>query len=436
MADSLELDPTVTTTQDLIRLDTTNYGEGRSKGETEAAQYLEARLQALGLDVTTIEAAPGRPSIFTRIPGRNTDKPALVVHGHTDVVPAEAGNWSVDPFAGVIKDGLLWGRGAVDMKNMDAMILTAVEEILGAGELPERELVLAFFADEENGGQFGSEPIARDHPELFAGATQAISEVGGYSITVGGKRAYLLQTGEKALLWLRLHAKGRAAHGSRVIPAAENAVTRLAQAIAKLGSHEWPVLLNDTTTSMITELARLLDVDPQETTPGAIVLATGSASGFLTASLRSTTNPTMLSAGYKHNVIPESASVAIDARPFPGAEDELLAEIQAIVGDDIEIETVFRGIGTQAPVSGPIVDAATSALQRHDPEAVVVPYFLSGGTDNKALATLGIEGYGFAPLRLPEGLDFPAMFHGVDERVPLESLVFGRKVLGDFLRSY
>lgn len=430
----LSQDPTVALARELIRIDTTNYGEGRSKGETEAAELIEARLRALGLEVELFDSAPRRTSLVARVEGEDASLPALVVHGHTDVVPADPADWSVDPFEGVIRDGLLWGRGAVDMKDMDAMIVTALEEILGSGRRPRRRLVVAMFADEENGGSYGSHFAVRERPELFAGATEAISEVGGYSVALGGKRAYLLQTGEKALMWLKLRVKRPAGHGSRVIPAERNAISVLAGAIARLAAHEWPVQLTDTTETMIAELARLLDMDPSD--PQAVAEATGPAAGFLTASLRTTCNPTMLEAGYKHNVIPETATVAIDVRPFPGREEETLAEIQSVVGDDVEIVTSWRDIGTEAPTSGELVDAASAAILRHDPGATVVPYLLSAGTDNKALAKLGIRGYGFAPLRLPAELDFPGMFHGVDERVPLESLVFGREVLRDFLLEY
>ncbi|WP_300266028.1 M20/M25/M40 family metallo-hydrolase, partial [Microbacterium sp.] len=195
--------------QDLIRFDTSNFGGGKAEGEREAAEYVGAYLEELGLTPEYYEPIPRRTNIMARVPGRNPDKPALVVHGHLDVVPAVAEDWSVDPFAGEVRDGMLWGRGAVDMKNMDAMILTSVAGLLRTGEQPERDLVLAFFADEENGGVEGSALVVKNRPEWFAGATEAISEVGGYSITVDDRRAYLLQLGEKALIWIRLVAKGR-----------------------------------------------------------------------------------------------------------------------------------------------------------------------------------------------------------------------------------
>jgi len=429
-----ELEATARIAQQLIRFDTSNYGEGVSNGEKDAAEYLGSLLEDLGLKTHYVESDPGRTSVVARVAGSDPSLPALVVHGHSDVVPADPANWSVDPFGGVIKDGMLWGRGAVDMKNMDAMIVTALQDILGSGRQPKRDLVIAFFADEEAGGVRGSHHLVTTRPELFAGATEAISEVGGYSVTINDQRAYLLQTGEKALIWIKLIATGTASHGSRVMH--DNAVTKLAEAVVKVGRREWPVHLTDTTQQLIDELARLLDVDPQRVGPEEIVLATGSAGGFIQGTLRTTTNPTLLKAGYKHNVIPDSAEALIDIRTLAGEEEAVLAEVRELVGPDIEIQIMHRDIGLENPFQGPLVEAMVASLQAHDPGIPVLPYLLSGGTDNKALSLLGITGYGFAPLKLPAGLDFPGMFHGVDERVPLDALVFGRQVLGDLLSTY
>ena len=426
-----ELEATAAIARDLIRFETVNFGGGRSKGETEAAEYVAAKLEALGLTPQLYDSEPGRTSVVARVPGRDPERPAMVLHGHLDVVPADPANWSVDPFGGEIRDGLLWGRGAVDMKDMDAMILTALGDILSSGELPARELVVAFFADEENGGVYGSHFLVDTHPELFAGATEAVSEVGGYSIDLGGTRAYLLQTGEKALVWIKLIARGGAAHGSRVFR--DNAVTKLAEAVAKLGREEWPVHLTATTRAQLAQLADLLGGSADD--PDALILSAGSASGFLQAGIHVTTNPTLLDAGYKHNVIPDRAEALVDIRPFPGQEDEVLARVRELVGPEIEIEIVHHDIGLEEEFGGDLVEAMVASLHRFDPGAPVLPYLMSGGTDNKALAKLGITGYGFAPLKLGPDLDFPAMFHGVDERVPLEALAFGRAVLGDFLRT-
>ncbi|MFT4229073.1 MAG: M20/M25/M40 family metallo-hydrolase [Microbacterium sp.] len=418
--------------RDLIRFDTTNWGGGNAKGEREAAEYVGAYLEGLGLRPEYYEPVPRRTNVMARVPGRDPRKPALVVHGHLDVVPAIAEDWSVDPFEGVVRDGMLWGRGAVDMKDMDAMILTATAGILRSGDQPERDLILTFFADEEAGGVEGSTLVVAHRPEWFAGATEAISEVGGYSVSVGDRRAYLLQVGEKALVWIRLVARGVAAHGSA--HHRDNAVTRLAEAVARLGRTEWPISLSPATARMVADLAALGGLDDDD--PDAVAAAMGPASGFIGSTLRTTANPTGLTAGYKHNVIPDRAEALVDVRTLPGTEEAVLADIRRIVGDDISVEVVLRDIGMEVPFAGSLVDAMVAALGRHDPDAPVIPYLLGGGTDNKALTALGIDGYGFVPLRLPADLHFTGMFHGVDERVPISSLEFGQAVLADLLRTY
>lgn len=429
--DEPELPEVIRIARDLIRFDTTNYGGGRARGEREAADYVVAFLRGLGLEPEVYEPVERRTNVMVRIPGRDRSKPALVLHGHLDVVPAIAEDWSVDPFAGEIRDGLLWGRGAVDMKDMDAMILASVAELVRAGEAPARDLVVAFFADEEDGGAEGSHLVVTDRPEWFAGATEAISEVGGYSVQIAGQRAYLLQVGEKGLLWLRLVVRGTAAHGSAFHP--DNAVTALAEAVAAIGRAPWPVVLTPTT---ILLLDAIREIAGDAGDPDALAIQTGSAARFIRSTLRTTANPTGLTAGYKHNVIPDRAEALIDVRVLPGTEDAVLAQLREIAGEHVEIQIVQRDIGLEVPFEGDLVDAMVAALGRHDPGVPVLPYLMSGGTDNKALSRLGIRGYGFAPLRLPADIDFTGMFHGVDERVPLESLVFGQRVLADLLRTY
>ncbi|PPF63690.1 hypothetical protein C5E11_06320 [Clavibacter michiganensis] len=428
------LDATASIARDLIRFDTSNFGEGRSNGETDAAEYVAAHLERLGLTAELIDSEPGRTSVVARVEGEDSSRGALVVHGHTDVVPAIADDWSVDPFGGVIADGMLWGRGAVDMKNMDAMILTSLDDILSSGRRPARDLVVAFFADEEAGGVLGSHYLVKNRPDLFEGATEAISEVGGYSIDLDGTRAYLVQTGEKALIWAKLVARGTAGHGSQIN--SDNAITRLAAAVARIGSQEWPVHLTKTTTELLGRVAAILGKDPLRTTPDELAIATGTASRFISASLRNTANPTGLTAGYKHNVIPDRAEALLDIRVLPGQEDDVIARLRELAGTGVDVEISHQDIGLETDFSGPLVDQMISSLHRFDPEAEVLPYLLSAGTDNKALSTIGIKGYGFAPLQLPAELDFPALFHGVDERVPLDALVFGRKVLTDLLLRY
>lgn len=431
---SEHLSETVRIARDLIMIDTSNRGGGDANPEAPAAEYVSKYLKDLGLDPVTIESEPGRASVVARVEGIDPTLPAMVLHGHLDVVPADATNWSVDPFGGIIKDGLLWGRGAVDMKNMVAMIMTSIAEILREGRKPRRTIILAFFADEENGGIYGAHHLVTHHPQLFAGAETAVSEVGGYSVFFGDTRAYLVQTGEKSLDWIKLRARGVAQHGSSV--PADNPLTKLAEGLVRLGKHEWPVALCDTTESLLERIAEMVGLDPKTTDPRDLVAQAGLGSGFLKSSITTTANATVLNAGYKHNVIPDTAEALVDVRSLPKDQPTILAKIQDIVGHEIEIEIVHSDIGLEVPFEGELVDAMIASLKAHDPEARVLPYLLSGGTDNKALSRLGIKGYGFAPLRLPADLDFPGMFHGVDERVPLDAIDFGHRVLVDLLETH
>ncbi|MBO3093624.1 M20/M25/M40 family metallo-hydrolase [Cellulomonas dongxiuzhuiae] len=429
-------DEVVDLCRDLIRIDTTNPGDGSGPGEREAAEYVVGLLQDVGLEPELFESAPGRANVVVRLEGADASRPALVVHGHLDVVPAHAADWSVDPFAAELRDGLVWGRGAVDMKDMDAMVLAVVRQMVREGRRPARDVVLAMFADEEAGGRLGAHWAVDHRPELFAGATEAISEVGGFSVDVAGQRVYLLQTAEKGLAWLRLVAHGRAGHGSQVNT--DNAVTHLAAAVARIGEHAWPLQLTPTVRALLTGVADLtgLPFDPEDpATLDALVDALGPASTFVGATLRHSTNPTRLAAGYKENVIPGGATAAVDGRFLPGLSDEFDATVARLVGPHVRVEDLVRDTGLEAPFEGALVDAMVAAVVAEDPGAHVLPYMLSGGTDNKSLSLLGITGYGFAPLRLPPDLDFAGMFHGVDERVPVDALRFGTRVLDRLLST-
>ncbi|GAA1338894.1 M20/M25/M40 family metallo-hydrolase [Arthrobacter roseus] len=420
--------------QDLIRIDTSNFGNNEGPGEREAAEYVARLIDEAGLSPEIHEAAPGRASVVTRMPGKNPSLPALVVHGHLDVVPAQKEDWSVDPFSGEERDGLIWGRGAVDMKDMDAMILAVLRQMRRDDVQPERDLIFGFFADEEAGGDYGASWLVDNKPELFDGATEAISEVGGFSSTIGGKRAYLLQTAEKGISWLRLTAHGRAGHGSHINT--DNAVTRLARAVARVGDHTWPIELTDTTREFVGRVTELTGVEFDAENPDTLLAELGTLSRFVGATLQNTANPTLLKSGYKHNVIPGTAEALIDVRTLPGQEESVLEIIRHLAGEGVDVTSDHSDVSLEVPFSGDLVDSMIGALQAEDPGAPVLPYTLSGGTDNKSLSRLGITGYGFAPLQLPDELDFTGMFHGVDERVPTESLKFGTRVLNRLLTTY
>lgn len=420
--------------RDLIRIDTTNTGDLQtSVGEREAAEWVAARLAEVGVPAKIYESAPGRASLVTRIEGTDPARDALLVHGHLDVVPADPAEWSVHPFSGEVRDGFLWGRGAVDMKNFDAMVLAVVRHWRRTGYRPPRDVVLAFTADEEAGGEYGAHFLVREHPDLFEGCTEAIGEVGGYSFTVRDDlRLYLVQTAEKGLDWLRLHATGRPGHGSMIHP--DNAVTTLAEAVARLGRHEFPIELTPTVRTFLETLSEVLGVPFDPGDPQRFIDQLGPIAGLVGATVRNTANPTRLSAGYKENVVPSRATATVDCRTLPGRSEDFLAEVRQLIGPDVAVEYLQHQPAVETTFDGPLVAAMAAALQAEDPGARPVPYMVSAGTDAKAFATLGIRCFGFAPLRLPPDLSFAALFHGIDERVPVDGLQFGVRVLDRFLR--
>ncbi len=418
--------------RDLIRFESVNDGTGRGKGEREAAEYVAGKLAEVGLEPQLFESAPGRASVVARIEGEDSSRDALLLHGHLDVVPAEPKAWTYDPFAAEIADGCVWGRGAVDMLDMDAMVLAVVRDRLRTGRKPPRDVVLAFVADEEAGGTYGASWLVDHQPQLFEGCTEGISEVGGFSLSVNDDvRLYLIETAEKGMGWIRLTAEGTAGHGSML--SADNAVTELCEAVARLGRHRFPVHLTKTVKRFLAEVSDAygVELDPDDLDQVYSVL--GPMARIVGATLRNTANPTMLDAGYKHNVIPARAHAMVDGRFLPGFEKEFERELDEVLGPRISREYTHYDIALETEFEGALVNAMVAALKAEDPGARPVPYALSGGTDAKSFSRLGIRGFGFAPLRLPADLDFSGMFHGVDERVPLDALRFGVRVLDRFL---
>jgi acetylornithine deacetylase/succinyl-diaminopimelate desuccinylase-like protein len=423
-------DEVVTLLSDLIRINTSN----PTHPERPAAEWVAQKLDEVGIESTILESEPGRASTIARIPGSNPDRKPLLIHGHLDVVPADTGEWSVDPFAGEVKNDYVWGRGAVDMKDMDAMTLAVIREWTRNGVQPERDVVLAFVADEEAGGAKGAHWLVDNHPDYFADCTEAISEVGGFSVTVGGDlRLYVIQTAEKGIGWLKLRASGRPGHGSMVHP--DNAVTTLARAVTRIGDYEFPVHVTPTLREFLKRLADLTGIPIDPDNPEAALPQLGGLARMIGATIRNTANPTMLEAGYKANVIPSNAEAVIDARFLPGHEDELFDTIDTLIGDGITREFITKDIAVETDFNGDVVDAMAAALKAEDPRGVPIPYLMSGGTDAKSFSELGIRCFGFSPLLLPADLDFTALFHGIDERVPVSALQFGTRVLDRFLRS-
>ncbi|MEN9325200.1 MAG: hypothetical protein RL414_954 [Actinomycetota bacterium] len=426
-------DDAVTLLQEMIRIPSVNFGEGRGD-EKAVAEYVASKLSEVGIESEFFISAENRVSVVARIAGSDTSRPGLVVHGHIDTVPADAADWSVDPFSGEIKDGFIWGRGAVDMKDGCAQFLALVRGWKRTGYVPPRNILLIFFADEEAGGLFGSRWMVQNHPEIFEGYSEAISEVGGFSVTItGGHRLYWVQTAEKGLSWMKVTAKGTAGHGSFINR--DNPVTKLARAIARIGQYEWPVRETKTGAKFWGKIAELTGEKYDPSNPRPLQKHIGGAARMMGATVQNTSNPTMLEAGYKANVIPQLASAVVDGRFLPGYEEELLATVRELAGEDATVEMLVRDKALEVDFDGPLVQAMCDALHAEDPEGVPVPYVMSGGTDNKALSDLGIIGYGFSPLKLPADLDFFALFHGVDERVPVDGLKFGVRTLSRFLEN-
>jgi acetylornithine deacetylase/succinyl-diaminopimelate desuccinylase-like protein len=433
-------DDVVDVVSTLIRFDTTNTGDlSTTKGEADCAHWVARQLEEVGYQVEYLESgAPGRGNVFARLRGADSSRGALMIHGHLDVVPAEAADWSVHPFSGAVEDGYVWGRGAVDMKDMVGMMIVVARQFRRAGVVPPRDLVFAFLADEENGGRYGSQWLVDNRPDLFDGITEAVGEVGGYSLTVprrdgGERRLYLVETAEKGLHWMRLTARGRAGHGSMTHD--HNAVTWVAEAVARLGRHRFPLVLTDTVAQFLAavgeETGYTFDTDSPDL-EGAVDKL-GPIARVVKATLRDTANPTMLKAGYKANVVPASAEAVVDCRILPGRQAAFEAEVDELIGPEVSREWITALPSYETSFDGDLIDVMNSALLAVDPDARIVPYMLSGGTDAKAFARLGIRCFGFTPLRLPPELDFTALFHGVDERVPVDALRFGTEVLAHFL---
>ncbi|SDD35302.1 M20/M25/M40 family metallo-hydrolase [Rhodococcus tukisamuensis] len=424
----------------LIRFDTSNTGEPETtKGERECAEWVAARLEEVGYETEYVESgAPGRGNVFARLRGADPERGALMIHGHLDVVPAEPSDWSVHPFSGAVADGYVWGRGAVDMKDMVGMTLALARQFKAEGTVPPRDLVFAFLADEEAGGTWGSQWLVEHRPDLFEGVTEAVGEVGGFSLSVprpdgSDARLYLVETAEKGLGWMRLTAKARAGHGSFLHE--DNAVTILSEAVARLGRHTFPLVVPDSVAEFLGALSAEtgLDFDPSSPDIDGTLEKLGTVSRIIGATLRDTANPTMLAAGYKANVIPQTASAVVDCRVLPGRQAAFEREVDELIGPDVTREWITKLDSYETTFDGHLVDAMNDAILAHDPNGRTVPYMLSAGTDAKALAKLGIRCFGFAPLQLPPDLDFTALFHGVDERVPVDALEFGTRVLEHFL---
>lgn len=427
---------------DLIRFDTTNRAPGDANGERECAESIAAHIRDAGFEPVVLapDDAPHRASVVVRVPGVDRSLPGLLVQGHTDVVPAEAEQWSVDPFAGVVRDGFVIGRGAMDMKDTVASALATIIEWGQGGERPRRDVVFAFVADEETDGRFGAGWLVAHHPELFEGVEAAIGEDGAMyqpATAAGGSPVHLYQIacGERGVMQFRITATGRSGHGSR--PTGDDAVTKLIACLYRLSQHRWPLQMSPVVEAQLRATADALGLPldlADEASIMAVPAALGPHAGALAFTVRTSSVATIVDAGYKVNVIPDVATAEVDVRVPPGFEDEVHATLSELIGDEVEWEYTSRGDGIVAPTSGPWFDAMADALRTGDPEAVVVPYCMGGGTDAKSFSTLGIACYGFTP-HTPAAVGVAANYHGVDERIPVEALEGGHAILHHFVTT-
>ncbi|MFE3112150.1 M20/M25/M40 family metallo-hydrolase [Kitasatospora indigofera] len=436
-------DDAVRICHDLLRIDTTNPGDGTGPGERAAAEYVAAELHAAGIAPTLLEAAPRRASVLTRIAGHDPSLPPLLVHGHLDAVPFDAADWTHHPLSGELADGCLWGRGAVDMKGTVSMVLALARHWARSGVRPRRDIVLAFLADEESTGDLGSRFVVAEHREWFEGCAEAISESGGFSITARPEagpdtgrelRVYPVAVGERGTAWMRLTARGTAGHGSKQNP--DNAVATLVHGLSRLASYRWPTSLTPPVAALVAGLERELGIRIDRSRLEEEAARLGQLGELFDCTVRDSANPTVLRAGGKVNVIPGQAYAEVDGRFLPGHREEFLEVVDRLLGPGITREFINCEDAVAADHEGPAFAAMADALRAEDERARPVPFVMSGGTDAKSFARLGIRSYGFAPLLLDPSLHYYGMFHGVDERVPAAGLGFGVRVLDRFLRTY
>ncbi len=420
--------------QTLLRFDTTN----PPGDERPCIDYIAETLRSHGYEPQVLDSAPGRGNVVARIRGSG-EKDPLLLYSHVDVVPAEAEKWSHPPFSGDLADGCIWGRGAVDMKDMVALELETMCLLAQRQEPLKRDVIFAATADEEDGGSMGAGWLVSNHPELIQ-AEYGLSEGAGATEYVNGKALYGIRTAEKGTSRFTMRAEGTPGHGS--IPRTNTAIHSLAKAVSALCETQLPLHLTETAVGYVRVLAELVGIAPQdpitdEYLAGLVSRLPEGIGRSLQAVVRNTATPTMLRAGSRINVIPGEAEASVDARLLPGqSPDALLKEVRDVVGNGLEIEFVDTGNAQEVPPGDELYRVIEATVKRHAPDSMVVPVMLSGATDARWVSRLGIQCLGFSPLALPP--DFPAegLVHGHNERVPVEGLKWGLRVFYDVVRSF
>ncbi len=432
---------------DLIRINTTN----PPGNETQAAKYLAETLEKDGFKCELFESAHGRGSLITRLKGTG-EKPNLLLLSHLDVVAANPKEWSVDPFAGLVKDGFVWGRGALDMKSMTAMEVMVMKLLKRNNVKPKGDIILAATADEEKGGEAGAGWLVSNYPKKIR-ADYVINEGGGLAIPINGKNIYTVQTAEKGILWFKVKAKGRPGHGS-VPGAADNAILRMNKVVEKLGNHRSKISLVPTVKQFLSEIAKenkvaqqalsLLLQNPElgDHILDQVAQKDKAMAEEIRAMLRMTIAPTIIHGGVKENIIPSECDAVFDCRILPGQNPtDALDEIKGLLRDvDLEklgFETIQANEPSESPTNTPLYEQIINVLKEFEPDCSVAPILLTGGTDSRFFRKMGSICYGFQPMRadLPYG-EILKMTHGIDERISIENLVFGTSVLYNVVEKF
>lgn len=423
--------------RELIRFDTTN----PPGAERACVDHLDGLLTDAGLRTERVAKDPERPILLTRFEGRG-EAPPLLLYGHVDVVAADGEGWTHPPFAGTIADGMVWGRGALDMKGGVAMMVAALLRARAAGLEPAGDVILAVLPDEEAGGAHGAVHLVEEHADRLAGVRWAIGEFGGFPLHLAGQTFYPIQVAEKGVCWLEATVRGPGGHGS--FPRSGGTMARLARLLRALDEREAPHRVTPPVREMLAAMAEAADppldrafadlLHPVRKAEALELL--GDAGLLFEAVLQNTANPTVVRSGSKVNVVPSEATVKIDARTLPGVDAEgMVAELREAVGDEVEFRVErFDAVGGETDLT--LFPLLSELMRAADAEARPVPLVLLGGTDGRYFRRLGIQTYGFLPLDLPEEFDFLSTIHGVDERVPVRSLEFGTAILGELLRRY
>ncbi|MBF6568679.1 MAG: M20/M25/M40 family metallo-hydrolase [Candidatus Binataceae bacterium] len=400
--------------RDLVRLDTTS----PPGNERIAAEYLAGVYAANGIETVSLEAAPDRTNLIARIRGSRSSEAPLMLASHTDVVPAEPQHWTRDPFGAEIAEGYVWGRGAIDMKSKCAMDLAIAVALVRAGIIPNRDLIVAATADEESGSRFGAQFLVERHPDLVR-AGFVLNEVGGFTMYMGGRRFYPIQVAEKGFVTVRLTVSAAPGHGS--IPRPVTAITRLAELITRIANAQM----------------RIRITRPVSQTFAALGLSRETAPPLFRPMLSNTATPTIVSAGYKDNVIPGEASVVIDGRTLPGEDvASFIAELRTIVGPEPALEVIKSAPPAESSTDTPLYRLIAENIAAADPGAAAIPWMLPGATDSKFFARLGAVCYGFSPVKLGPMTPFGSLYHGNDERLPIDGFYWGLRLYAEVVLNF